>query len=57
MPDILVTVRKDDALAVPRAQTPYHAVFSARLATVVFHHVADEERLIQLGITDGEGSR
>ena len=57
MPDIPVTVRKDDAPAVPRAQTPYHAVLRARLVTVVFHHAADQKRLIQLGITDGEGAR
>jgi|LauGreDrversion4_2_1035121.scaffolds.fasta_scaffold1286729_2 hypothetical protein len=44
MPDIPVTVRKDDAPTALRVQTPYHAVFSAGLATVVFHHAADEER-------------
>ena len=36
-----------------RALKPlYRAVFSARRATVVFQNAADQEQLIQLGITD-----
>lgn len=38
-----------------RALKPlYRAVFSARRSTVVFQNADDQERLIQLGITDGE---
>ena len=41
-----------------RALKPlYRAVFSARRATVVFQNADDQERLIQLGITDGERAR
>lgn len=37
-----------------RALKPlYRAVFSARRATVVFQNAADQEKLIDLGITDG----
>lgn len=32
----------------------YRAVFKARRSTVVFQNAADQEHLIQLGITDGE---
>ena len=41
-----------------RALRPlYRAVFSARRATVVFQNADDQERLIQLGITDGDHAR
>ena len=41
-----------------RALKPlYRAVFSARRATVVFQNADDQERLIQLGITDGDRAR
>ena len=41
-----------------RALKPvYRAVFTARRATVVFQNADDQERLIQLGITDGERAR
>ena len=35
----------------------YRAVFSARRATMVFQNADDQERLIQLGITDGDRAR
>jgi glycosyltransferase involved in cell wall biosynthesis len=35
----------------------YRAVFSARRNTVVFQNADDQERLIELGITDGERAR
>ena len=35
----------------------YRAAFKARRSTVVFQNAADQERLIQLGITDGERAR
>lgn len=35
----------------------YRAAFKARRATVVFQNAADQEQLIQLGITDGERAR
>ena len=41
-----------------RALRPlYRAVFSARRGTVVFQNADDQERLIALGITDGERAR
>lgn len=41
-----------------RALKPlYRAVFSARRATVVFQNADDQERLIELGITDGDRAR
>ncbi len=41
-----------------RALRPlYRAVFRARRSTVVFQNADDQERLIQLGITDGEHAR
>ena len=41
-----------------RALRPlYRAVFMARRATVVFQNADDQERLIQLGITDGDHAR
>ena len=41
-----------------RALKPlYHAVFSARRSIVVFQNADDQERLIQLGITDGDRAR
>lgn len=35
----------------------YSAVFNARRSTVVFQNADDQEKLIQLGITDGERAR
>lgn len=35
----------------------YRAVFSARRSTVVFQNADDQERLIRLGITDGDRAR
>lgn len=35
----------------------YRVAFKARRATVVFQNAADQEKLIQLGITDGERAR
>lgn len=41
-----------------RALKPvYKAVFTAKRSTVVFQNAEDQERLIQLGITDGERAR
>ena len=38
-------------------QPLYQAVFMARRSTVVFQNADDQERLIELGITDGERAR
>lgn len=38
-------------------QPVYRAAFKARRSTVVFQNAADQEQLIQLGITDGERAR
>ena len=35
----------------------YRATFKARRSTVVFQNAADQEKLIQLGVTDGERAR
>ena len=51
---LFLGTRKRSRLLRSAIKPVYKAAFMARRATVVFQNAADQEQLIQLGITDGE---
>ena len=54
---VFLGTRKRSRL-IRKAITPvYRAAFKARRSTVVFQNASDQEKLIQLGMTDGERAR
>jgi len=54
---VFLGTRKRSRLLRRAIKPLYRVVFKARRATVVFQNAADQEKLIQLGITDGERAR
>ncbi len=54
---VFLGTRKRSRLLRKAIKPVYRATFKARRSTVVFQNAADQETLIQLGITDGERAR
>lgn len=54
---VFLGTRKRSRLLRRAIKPVYRVAFKARRATVVFQNAADQEKLIQLGITDGERAR
>ena len=55
--DVFLGTRKRSRLLRKAIKPVYRATFKARRSTVVFQNAADQEKLIQLGVTDGERAR
>ena len=54
---VFLGTRKRSRLLRKAIKPMYRATFKARRSTVVFQNAADQEKLIQLGVTDGERAR
>ena len=54
---VFLGTRKRSRLLRKAIKPVYRAAFKARRSTVVFQNLADQEQLIQLGMTDGERAR
>ena len=54
---LFLGTRKRNRLLRKAVKPVYRAAFKARRSTVVFQNAADQEHLIQLGMTDGERAR
>ena len=54
---LFLGTRKRNRLLRQAIKPLYRATFKARRSTVVFQNAADQEKLIQLGVTDGERAR
>ena len=54
---LFLGTRKRNRLLRQAIKPIYRATFRARRSTVVFQNAADQEKLIQLGVTDGERAR
>ena len=54
---VFLGTRKRSRLLLKAIKPVYRAAFKARRSTVVFQNAADQEKLIQLGMTDGERAR
>ena len=54
---VFLGTRKRSRLLRQAIKPVYRAAFQARRSTVVFQNAADQEKLLQLGVTDGEHAR